>query len=130
MAEEKSAFHEDPAQLQAATRDFHRAVRSLIEELDAIDWYAQRIEATADAELARELDHNRREEIEHASMLLEWLRRHEPTLAAELRRHLFTDAPIALDEQQEGDGERGDAKPFARDLGLGSLRDGRAGGSV
>src|SRR5215475_9270419 len=88
-------LHEPLEQLSEATVDRHRAVASLLEELDAIDWYDQRADATDDASLAAILTHNRDEEKEHAAMALEWLRRRDEALDRHLRTYLFTDAPIA-----------------------------------
>jgi hypothetical protein len=85
-------FHEDD--LSAGTKDRHRAIVSLQEELEAIDWYDQRIEAATDPDLKDLLRHNRDEEKEHASMLLEWIRRQDPAFDATLRQYLFTDGPI------------------------------------
>ena len=73
--------------------DFHRAVISLIEELEAVDWYNQRVDACTDPELKAILAHNRDEEIEHASMTLEWIRRRNPVFDRELREVLFKDRP-------------------------------------
>ena len=88
-------YHEPVGELTAATRDYHRAVVSLMEELEAVDWYNQRIDACQDAELKGILVHNRDEEKEHAAMVLEWLRRRDPKFAAELRERLFREGPIA-----------------------------------
>ena len=87
-------YHEPVEKLSAETQDFHRAVISLIEELEAVDWYNQRAEACADAELKAILAHNRDEEIEHASMTLEWIRRRSPAFDKQLRHALFTSGPI------------------------------------
>jgi uncharacterized protein len=87
-------FHESPQDLTPETRDMHRAIVSLIEELEAIDWYQQRVEATADEALRTILAHNRDEEKEHASMVLEWIRRHDPVFDAHLKKYLFTTLPI------------------------------------
>ncbi len=87
-------YHEPVEKLSAETQDFHRAVISLIEELEAVDWYNQRAEACADAELKAILAHNRDEEIEHASMTLEWIRRRNPVFDRELREVLFKSGPI------------------------------------
>jgi len=81
--------------LRAETRELHRAVVSLIEELEAIDWYQQRVDACRNPELRAILVHNRDEEKEHAAMLLEWLRRKDEAFAKELKDYLFTDKPIA-----------------------------------
>ncbi len=87
-------FHEPASLLDEATIDYHRAMTSLCEELEAIDWYDQRVKATSDTGLASVLAYNRDDEKEHAAMLLEWLRRRDPALDANLRRYLFTDQPI------------------------------------
>lgn len=117
MAASSGQFHEDESALSTAVKDRHRAIVSLMEELEAVDWYDQRIEATTDEELAGILRHNRDEEKEHASMLLEWLRRRDPTWEAHLREYLFTETPIA-------DREAAAAAPVARrDLGVGAVRD-------
>jgi ferritin-like protein len=88
-------YHEPVEELSAATRDMHRAIVSLMEELEAVDWYNQRAEACADAELQAIIEHNRDEEKEHAAMLLEWIRRHDARLSKELTEYLFTEKPIA-----------------------------------
>ena len=87
-------YHEPVEKLSSATQDFHRAVVSLIEELEAVDWYNQRVDACADPELKRILAHNRDEEIEHAAMTLEWIRRNNPVVDRELRERLFKTGPI------------------------------------
>ena len=87
-------FHESPQDLTPQTRDMHRAILSLMEELEAIDWYQQRVEAATDDELRTVLAHNRDEEKEHASMVLEWIRRRDPAFDAHLKKYLFTTAPI------------------------------------
>jgi len=88
-------YHEPVEQLSAATRDMHRAIVSLMEELEAVDWYNQRADACSDPELKAILTHNRDEEKEHASMVLEWIRRRDPRFDKELRDYLFTDKKIA-----------------------------------
>ena len=88
-------YHEPVEELSAATRDMHRAIVSLMEELEAVDWYNQRAEASADAELQAIIEHNRDEEKEHAAMLVEWIRRHDARLSQELKEYLFTEKPIA-----------------------------------
>ena len=88
-------YHEPIEELSDETRDMHRAITSLMEELEAVDWYNQRVDACKDAELKRRLAHNRDEEKEHAAMVLEWIRRRDPTMDSELRDYLFTDKPIA-----------------------------------
>lgn len=88
-------YHEPLEELSAETRDMHRAIVSLMEELEAIDWYNQRTDASQDPELKAILEHNRDEEKEHASMLLEWIRRKDPKFSEELRDYLFTTKPLA-----------------------------------
>ena len=88
-------FHEETADLSDATRDMHRAIQSLMEELEAVDWYNQRADACKDEDLQAILVHNRDEEKEHAAMLLEWIRRKDPAFSKELKDYLFTDKPIA-----------------------------------
>ena len=88
-------YHEPVEELSAQTRDMHRAIVSLMEELEAVDWYNQRANACKDAELKAILEHNRDEEKEHAAMVLEWIRRKDPAFSSELKDYLFTDKPIA-----------------------------------
>jgi ferritin-like protein len=111
-------LHEDAGQLDSATIDRHRAIRSIMEELEAIDWYDQRVHATSDATLAEVLAHNRDEEKEHAAMTLEWLRRHDPVLDRHLRTYLFTVGSIVAEEHAAEQGGGGDGS-----LGLGSTRE-------
>ena len=87
-------YHEPLSELSSATRDMHRAISSLMEELEAVDWYNQRVDACTDPELKRILEHNRDEEKEHAAMVLEWIRRQDPTFDHELKDCLFTEGPI------------------------------------
>jgi hypothetical protein len=87
-------YHEPIEELSDETRDMHRAIISLMEELEAVDWYNQRVAACKDPELAKILAHNRDEEKEHAAMVLEWIRRHDPTLDEKLRETLFSDGEI------------------------------------
>ena len=88
-------YQEPSNELSDDARDMHRAIESLKEELEAIDWYHQRVERCNDEELKAILAHNRDEEKEHASMLLEWIRRNDPALSKELKDYLFTDKRIA-----------------------------------
>jgi hypothetical protein len=88
-------YHEPIDKLSAETMDMHRAITSLMEELEAVDWYNQRMDAATDPELKRILQHNRDEEKEHAAMVLEWIRRRDPKLDHELRDVLFKDGEIA-----------------------------------
>ena len=90
-------YHEPVSELSAGTRDMHRAIISLMEELEAVDWYNQRVDACKDPELRKILAHNRDEEKEHAAMVLEWIRRRDPTFDKELRHSLFTEGEIGHD---------------------------------
>ncbi|WP_332675510.1 encapsulin-associated ferritin-like protein [Aromatoleum sp.] len=90
-------YHEPVEELTAETRDMHRAIQSLMEELEAVDWYNQRVAACRDPELRAILKHNRDEEKEHAAVVLEWIRRRDEKFSGELRSHLFADGPIAHD---------------------------------
>lgn len=90
-------YHEPVEELSDESRDMHRAIISLMEELEAIDWYQQRIDACRNKELAGILAHNRDEEKEHAAMVLEWIRRRDAKFDAELRDYLFTDKPLTHD---------------------------------
>ena len=87
-------LHEPAELLDQETIDHHRAITSLVEELEAVDWYDQRAKATEDSSLADILAHNRDEEKEHASMTLEWIRRHDPAFDTHLKKYLFTTEPI------------------------------------
>ena len=88
-------YHEPIEELSDETRDMHRAIVSLMEELEAVDWYNQRVNACKDEGLKAILEHNRDEEMEHAAMVLEWIRRRSPTFDKELKDYLFTEKPIA-----------------------------------
>jgi uncharacterized protein len=90
-------YHEPIGELSDQTRDMHRAIVSLMEELEAVDWYNQRVDACKDAELKAILAHNRDEEKEHAAMVLEWIRRRDPKFDGELERYLFTTKPLTHD---------------------------------
>ena len=96
-------WHEPYEQLTEATRNMSRAIRSLMEELEAIDWYQQRVDVTPDEELKRVLAHNRDEEKEHAAMVLEWIRRHDPKFDEYLRTYLFKEGQeiTFIEEQME-----------------------------
>jgi ferritin-like protein len=91
-------YHEPLDKLSTQTTDMHRAIVSLMEELEAADWYNQRVDAVTDQELKQILVHNRDEEKEHAVMLLEWIRRRDPKMDGELRKRLFKEGPIAHHE--------------------------------
>jgi len=121
-------YHEPLELIPEETRNLHRAIVSLIEELEAVDWYQQRAGACSDPELKAVLLHHRNEEIEHAMMNLEWIRRNEPTFDANMRTYLFSKGPITEVEASATDGgdavTAGDGKGGGS-LGIGSLKDGR-----
>jgi ferritin-like protein len=87
-------YHEALELLSVETQEMHRSLVSLMEELQAIDWYQQRVDASADPQLKDVLMHNKNEEIEHATMLMEWIRRHNDHFDQMMRRYLFTKQPI------------------------------------
>jgi ferritin-like protein len=87
-------YHEPIEELNDEVRDLHRAIVSLMEELEAVDWYNQRVTACKDKELKMVLAHNRDEEIEHAAMTLEWIRRKNARFDSQLKKYLFTEGPI------------------------------------
>jgi ferritin-like protein len=122
MAGSSGSLHESESVLKPETIDRHRAVVSIMEEFEAIDWYDQRIDAARDQELKDLLAHNRDEEKEHASMMLEWLRRHDAKLDEHLRTYLFTNKSLLeIEEEAEGK-EGGKQSPGDGSLGIGSLR--------
>lgn len=92
-----NGYHEPSSELSDQTKDMHRAVISLMEELEAVDWYNQRVDVCKNNELRKILTHNRDEEKEHAAMLIEWIRRNDDSFAKELKDFLFTDKEIAHD---------------------------------
>jgi len=96
-------WHEDYDRMTEQARDFSRAVKSVQEELEAVDWYNQRAQATKDEQLRRILEHNRDEEIEHAVMGLEYLRRISPVFEKHLRTYLFTEGDITEIEEKAND---------------------------
>lgn len=110
-------LHEEREVLGPEILDRHRAISTIMEELEAIDWYDQRIKASSDPELAAVLAHNRNEEKEHASMLLEWLRRHDAELDTHLRNFLFSKGPIREVMAGGGGGEAAGGS-----LSIGSLK--------
>ncbi len=113
-------YHEPLELLSDATRETHRAIVSLMEELEAIDWYQQRADACTDAQLKDVLLHNKNEEIEHATMIMEWLRRHNDHFDQMMRKYLFSAQPITAIEQAA---EAGDpAGPVSDGLGIGGMK--------
>lgn len=108
-------YHEPYELLAPRTQDMHRAITSLMEELEAVDWYQQRVDATNDPELKRILQHNRDEEKEHAAMVMEWIRRRDVVFSKMLKTYLFTRGEItAIEEETE---RRGDDEDAARTQG-------------
>lgn len=117
-----TSYHEPTGDLSPQAQNVHRALASLVEELEAVDWYHQRVDVTNDEALKAVLAHNRDEEIEHAAMILEWLRRTMPEFDAQLRTYLFTDAPItAVEEAAEGGIADGDGA-VKQGLGIGKFK--------
>ncbi len=111
-----SNYHEPAGELSQQARDFSRALNSLKEEIEAVDWYHQRVDLTTDPELKEIMAHNRDEEIEHACMTLEWLRRNMEGWDEELRTYLFAKGSIA--HAEESGGEDGSPSGENSDLGL------------
>jgi ferritin-like protein len=122
MASGSAEFHESEERLRPETMEHHRAIVSLMEELEAIDWYDQRIDGTDDPELRAILAHNRDEEKEHAAMALEWLRRRDPALDRVLRQYLFTEGSIVGLEEDQAGRTPGNGAGDGASLGIGSLR--------
>jgi ferritin-like protein len=126
-------YHEPADLLPEPTKDLHRAILSLMEELEAIDWYQQRADATQDDALKAVMLHNRNEEVEHAMMTLEWIRRRDAKFDETARTYLFTDGPITEIEDAAkaaggaaaSAGSPAKSAAHATSLGIGSLRSGR-----
>ena len=123
-----AGYHEPLDKLRTETLDNHRALTSMQEELEAADWYDQRVDAATDPELKAILAHNRDEEKEHFVMLLEWFRRRDPKMSTELKDRLFTTGSIVALEQagKAGGGAEGEAASGNGSLGIGSLKGGPA----
>lgn len=99
------AWHAPYELLKPETQDMARAIQSLMEELEAVDWYNQRADVSHDDELRRILEHNRDEEKEHACMIIEWIRRRDPTFDENLREYLFTTGSITeIEKMAESSG--------------------------
>jgi hypothetical protein len=109
-----TTYHESGLSKEAQA--MHRALASMIEELEAVDWYNQRADVAEDEELKKILLHNRNEEIEHASMLLEWVRRRIPEFDEELKTYLFTKKSILEIEEDEEEDE--ESSSGSGDLGI------------
>ncbi len=122
------SYHEPIELLSEGTKNMHRALVSLREELEAVDWYQQRAEACSDAELRAVLTHNKNEEIEHATMTLEWLRRNNQVFDDNMKTYLNSAGPITLVEKAAMSGATGEASAASgagetsTSLGIGSLK--------
>ena len=124
------SYHEPVELLSEGTKNMHRALVSLREELEAVDWYQQRAEACTDAELSSVLTHNKNEEVEHAIMTLEWIRRHSPVFDQNLKTYLDSQGPIVAVEATKqgggtagvGGGSKSSAGQASTSLGIGSLK--------
>ena len=122
MAEASASLHEPEDRLSPEVIDRHRAIVSLMEELEAADWYDQRAAATGDAELREIIAHNRDEEKEHAMMLLEWLRRNDPGFAEQIEVYIKADGPVVKAEEAATGGEGASGAQSGGSLGIGSLK--------
>jgi ferritin-like protein len=119
------SYHEPIELLSEDTKNTHRAIVSLKEELEAIDWYQQRAEACTDGELRSVLIHNKNEEVEHAMMTLEWLRRKVPVFATNIDTYIGSSGPILEVEKQKtsgSEGSGGEGGTPSTSLGIGSLK--------
>ena len=124
-----AGYHESLDKLRAETLDNHRAFTSMQEELEAADWYDQRVDAATDQDLKDILAHNRDEEKEHFAMLLEWYRRRDAKMDTHLKEYLFTSGSLISTEQASsgGGGGSADASGGGGSLGIGSLKGGQQG---
>lgn len=121
-----AGYHESESKLRPETLDNHRALTSMQEELEAADWYDQRVDAATDSELKQILAHNRDEEKEHFSMLLEWYRRRDATMDVHLKHYLFTSGSlIARERADAGTGAAAPTNDGDGSLGIGSLKGGQ-----
>ena len=122
-----AGYHESESKLRPETLDNHRALTSMQEELEAADWYDQRVDAATDQDLKDILGHNRDEEKEHFAMLLEWYRRRDAKMDAHLKEYLFTTGSLIAKEQAGGGGGSADASAVegGGSLGIGSLKGGQ-----
>lgn len=118
-----SNYHEPAGELTEEARNFSRALNSLKEEIEAVDWYHQRVVTSKDPELAAIMAHNRDEEIEHACMTLEWLRRHMPKWDEELRNYLFKEGSI-IGQEEATTGKSPELSPTKKtdSLGIGKIK--------
>lgn len=116
-------YHEPRERLSEHSIDLKRAIDSMREELEAIDWYRQRMQAATDPELRAILDHHQREEVEHFAMLLEWCRRNDADFAEQLRDYLFTERPIVSVEEESAGQQKASAERAVRRATVGSLKE-------
>ncbi|MDO5754793.1 MAG: ferritin-like domain-containing protein [Tissierellia bacterium] len=112
-------YHEPAKEMSEKDRDRVRAIKSLIEEIEAVFWYTQRVAVSDDKAVADIMQHNAEEEMEHAMMLLEWLRRNQKGWDSQMRTYLFTEKPIM--ELEDGDDEEDDSPGDSQDLKIGQL---------
>jgi uncharacterized protein len=122
-----SNYHEPAEELTQEARNFSRALNSLKEEIEAVDWYHQRVVTSDNAELAAIMAHNRDEEIEHACMTLEWLRRNMPGWDQELRNYLFKEGSIIGNESAAtgkvgGEPDTGEPGSQPQSLSIGKIK--------
>ena len=125
MAGASQGYHEAEEKLSPETKNIHRALVSLQEELEAIDWYRQRADATENEALKAVLLHNMGEEVEHACMVLEWLRRQVPVFEKNLRTYLFQEQPITEIEEREvtnGGAQPSGKQPDSMSLTVGAMK--------
>lgn len=112
-------YHEVPEELTAEQRDIIRAINSLKEEIEAVDWYSQRVAVASDSEIKEIMWHNAKEEMEHAMMTLEWLRRHQEGWDEHMRTYLFVEGSIIEAESNAGNSDSSDNSDDS--LGIGQL---------
>ena len=113
-----SDYHEPTKELSAKTRDYTRALHTLMEEVEAINWYGQRVDASNDTSLIEIMQHNMLEEMEHACMTMEWLRRNMPGWDGKMKMYLFTDKPVTEIEEDDKDVEEKGSDTGSSSLGL------------
>ena len=116
-------YHEPFELLSEKTKDITRAINSLKEELEAIDWYNQRADIASDSELRSILEHNKSEEMEHAVMIMEWLRRNMEGWDEEMKTYFFTSSPITGLEEGSAQPEKSkEVISFGTSLNIGSMK--------
>lgn len=110
-------YHEPTNELSNETRNYNRALNSLKEEIEAVSWYQQRVDVSEDEDLKKILAHNRDEEIEHACMTLEWLRRNMPMWDEHLKTYLFTEGDITAIEEEQTDQQKNQSDSHGLNIG-------------